>query len=59
MLAGALDFECNIIQPYQLRLTKDEKVLDYFPQRGKATWVGTNKWFKIDNIENFLETNFK
>lgn len=53
------DFEVQIIAEYHLRLFNDEKKLDYFPQRGKATWVGTNKYFTIPDIEQFIMKHFK
>ena len=53
------DFDVQIIAEYHLRLFNDEKKLDYFPQRGKATWVGTNKYFTIPDIEQFIMKHFK
>lgn len=53
------DFEVQTIAEYHLRLFNDEKKLDYFPQRGKATWVGTNKYFTIPDIEQFIIKHFK
>lgn len=54
-LAGEYGFEVKVIQEYQLRLSHPSgKPLDYFPQRGKATWLGSNRWFKIKDIEAFI-----
>lgn len=44
---------------YQLRCANKEKRLDYYPTTGKASWTGSNKFFDIDEIENFLFINFK
>jgi hypothetical protein len=30
------------------------KRLDYFPKSGRATWVSSNKWFTIPDIEQFI-----
>lgn len=54
------DFEVEIIAPYHLRITTAEgKRLDYFPTSNKATWVGSQEWFKIPNIELFIMQNLK
>lgn len=54
------DFTVQPIAEYQLRLTgSDKRPLDYFPQSCKATWVGSNKWFKIPDIEKFIMDNYK
>jgi len=53
------DFEVQTIAEYHLRLFKDKKKLDYFPQRGRATWVGSNKYFTIPDIEKFIMAHFK
>lgn len=54
------DFEVKMIAEYHLRLTSaNKKSLDYFPQSTKATWVGSNKWFRIPDIEKFIQDNFK
>lgn len=54
------DFEVQVIAPYQLRITTpDGKRLDYYPTSNKATWVGSNSWFKIPDIEQFIMQNFK
>lgn len=60
-LAGDLDydFEIEMISPFQMRLTMKGKKLDYFPQSGRATWVGSGKWFLIGDIEKFLNQNAK
>lgn len=60
-IAGELEFKLTIIQPYQLRLNhaKTGKNLDYFPRSGKATWLGSGKWFVITDIEQWLYKNFK
>lgn len=45
---------------YQLRCTdKNKKRFDYYPTTGTGNWVGTNKFFDVDSIENFLFINFK
>jgi hypothetical protein len=60
-LAGELDYKVDRIQPYHLRLTHPVtgKKLDYFPQTGKATWVSSNKFFSIEDIEQWIYKNFK
>lgn len=48
--------ECKTVQDHHLRLHLPKKVLDYFPQSGRATWLGTNKWFNIPDkgLEKFI-----
>lgn len=59
-IAGDLDFEIEFIQPWHLRLSHPSgKKLDYFPKSGRATWVGSNKWFEIEDIEKYLYDHFK
>lgn len=54
------DFKVEAIAEYQLRLTgANRKSLDFFPQSCKATWVGSNKWFRIPDIEKFIMENYK
>lgn len=55
-MAAIYGFEWEAIQPYQLRITLNGKRLDYFPQKGRSTWVGSNKWFVITDIEQFILT---
>lgn len=59
LLTGIIDMEVEEITPYQLRIRKGKKRLDYFPTSSKATWVGSGKFFRIRNIELFLKENFK
>jgi len=48
------------VQPWHLRLSHtDGRRLDYFPKSGRATWVSTNRWFRIEDIEQFLLEHFK
>lgn len=57
--AGEFDFEVERIQEWHLRLTNHfGKNLDYFPKSKKATWVGTNNWFVIEDIESFIPNTF-
>lgn len=58
-LAAEHEFPVEEIQPYHLRLTLGSKRLDYFPKSGRATWLGSQKWFTIDDIEQFLTEQFK
>lgn len=44
---------------YQIRCFNKEKRLDYYPTTGRATWTGSNEFFDIDEIKNFLFINFK
>ena len=53
------DTDVEEIQPHHLRLTMNGKRLDYFPKSGRATWVGSQKWFTIDDIEQFLTEQFQ
>lgn len=59
--AGEFDFEIEHISDYHLRLTHPitKKRLDYFPKSSKATWVGTGRYFVIDDIESYMEKEFK
>jgi hypothetical protein len=57
--AGEFDFKVMRIQDWHLRLTNHKgKQLDYFPKSGKATWVGTNQWIYIADIETFIQKTF-
>jgi hypothetical protein len=59
-IAGDLDLDIEFIQPWHLRIGRETgRRLDYFPKSGRATWVGGNKWFTIQDIEQFLYQNFK
>jgi predicted NUDIX family NTP pyrophosphohydrolase len=55
------EFEVKKIQEWHLRLTHPvtKKRLDFFPKTCRATWVSTNKWFTIPDIEKFIEKEFK
>jgi hypothetical protein len=58
--AGEFDFEVQKIQEYHLRITiNGAKKLDYFPGSRRATWVSSQKWFHIPDIEKFIFNNFK
>lgn len=58
-LSGMHDFKVVRIQDYHLRLINHYgKQLDYFPKSRKATWVGTNHWIYIADIEIFIEKTF-
>jgi hypothetical protein len=59
-LSAELDYEFEYIQPYHIRLTHpDKRRLDYFPKSGRATWVGSQKWFVIKDIEQYILNHFK
>jgi hypothetical protein len=58
-IAGDIDLELEYIQPWHLRLSGGGKRLDYFPKSGRATWVSSGRWFKIEDVEKFLYENFK
>lgn len=54
------DFEVEVVAPYQLRLTgNDGRKFDYFPTSGKGTWVGSNDFFKVPDIERFIAEHYK
>lgn len=58
-LSTELDYQLEYIQPYHIRLTHpDRRRLDYFPKSGRATWVGSQVWFEIKDIEQYLYQNF-
>ena len=49
---------------YQVRCTGTHKSelgvrFDYYPTTGKGSWTGSNEYFEVDSIENFLFINFK
>lgn len=48
------------VQPYHLRISggKFQGKLDYFPKSGRATIVGSQEWFVIDNIEQYIFEKF-
>lgn len=54
LLAGEFDFKVEIIAPYQLRLFLLNGTIDYFPQSGKATILGSGEYFKIPDIEKYI-----
>lgn len=54
-----LELEVQLITEHHLRIKLESKKLDYFPQSGKATWVGSGKWFRIDDIEKFIREQVK
>lgn len=58
-LAGMHEFEIKKIADHHLRLFLKDFTLDYFPQRGRATKLGTNRWFTISDIEQYIETIYK
>lgn len=59
-IAGDLELVIEFIQPWHLRISRPEgRRLDYFPRSGRATWVGSGKWFEIEDMEKFLYENFK
>jgi len=48
------------VQPWHLRIShKDGRRLDYFPKSGRATWVSSGRWFRIEDIEKYLNEKFK
>lgn len=54
------DFDFILIQPWHFRMVlKENKVVDYFPTKKKGSVVGSNQWFKIKNIERYIENHFK
>lgn len=58
-LSGMYDFSMVKIEHYHLRLTNHYgRQLDYFPKSRKATWVGTNRWMHIPDIEIYIEKTF-
>jgi hypothetical protein len=59
--AGEFGFHIEYIAEYQLRLHHPIRMkrLDYYPKSRKATWVGTNQYFMIPDIEIYLEKHFK
>lgn len=54
-----LELEVRLIDEHHLRIDLAENKLDYFPQSGKATWVGSGKWFRIIDIEKFIREQVK
>lgn len=58
-LVAELDIKIQWVAPYHARLTHDDgRRLDYFPKSGKATWVSSQEWFQIPDIEQFILKNF-
>lgn len=58
-LTAELDLEVELIQETHLRITLDDKKLDYFPQSGKATWLKSGRFFRIEDIESFIREEIK
>jgi hypothetical protein len=59
-IAGEYVFSVKVLSDHHLRLSHPGgRPLDYFPQRGKATWLGTNRWFTIKDIEAFIMDNWE
>jgi hypothetical protein len=58
-MAGEMGLDVEEIAPYQFRITQGKKRLDYYPTSGKATWVGSGKFFKIKELDKFMEKHFK
>ena len=58
-MAGEYDYKVERIANWHLRMTNHHgKRLDYFPKTSKATWVGTNQWMVIPDIEQFILKTF-
>ena len=60
-----LDAKLEILRPYQLRITKGARKLDFFPRTVKAVWLSnpqfvhlTKKQLKIKNVNRFLVEEF-
>lgn len=52
------EIEARVIQPWHIRLPLPKGTLDFYTPSGKATWLGTNKWFYIKNIEKFIREQY-
>lgn len=52
--------QCQAIQHHHFRLQIKGRNLDYFPQSGRATWLGTNRWFNIPDkgLEKFIREQY-
>lgn len=55
------DIEMEYIQWYHIRISflKKKKRLDYFPKKGRSTWVGSGRWFTIKDIEQVILNELK
>lgn len=49
------DLEVYVLDEHHLRIELRAKKLDYFPQSGKATWLGSGKFFRIADIIEFIK----
>lgn len=59
-LAAWHDFDFILIQPWHFRMVlRKNKTVDYFPTKKKASVVGSGEWFKIKDIERYIENHFK
>ena len=58
-IAAECGYDLEMIADYHIRLTIRKLKLDYFPQSGKAVWLKKGKYFMIDDIEMFLESELK
>lgn len=59
MCTAEYGLEVGEIHNYHLRIQLGDKKLDYFPQSGKATWLGSGRWFVIGDIEKFIKNELK
>lgn len=57
-LSCELEFEVITIAPHHLRLFLAVDTVDIFPQSKRATIVGSGKWFRIENIEQYIKKAF-
>jgi len=54
LTCGELGYDVFALTEYQYRIQIGDRRLDYFPQSGKGTWVGTNIFTQIGEIDKFL-----
>ena len=59
-LTAQHDFKLQVIQSYHLRISGGKFIgkLDYFPKSGRATIVGSQEWFVITDIEQYILKHF-
>lgn len=59
-LCEVYDIGVNFLQPFQMRLTKDNQIIDLYPQSCRFFNVRKNIWgnFTMIDLEEFIMYNF-
>lgn len=54
------DIEVQVIQEWHLRFTFPKGRWDFYTTRGRATWVGSNRWSTLNfiQLEEFIRQQY-